>query len=220
MAFYDPYRYGPYIADDPGEPGPGPGAPPSAPAGSTPIPTGAGSGVTLPPAPGGGGGGGGGGQSLGPGGRPTFNLPGVPGFTPPAFTVPTLQSALQEPGFQFRLQGGQDALQRSAAARGVLRTGGTLKDFIDYGQNFASAEYSNVFNRALQEYDRKYQGARDQFAPMLAQWQTRADLEKAAGLAAFQREWDQYTFGKGGGGGGGGGPAEPPPMPPNEEDYF
>ena len=39
------------------------------------------------------------------------------------------------------------ALERSGAARGVTRTGGTLKDIVDYGQRAASQEYGNVYNR-------------------------------------------------------------------------
>ena len=147
----------------------------------------------------GGGGGGGGATAAGggsPGGRPVFNFPGAPVFDPgPGFAAPTMQDAYNEPGYQFRLQSGSDALERSAAARGTLRTGGTLKDLVEYGQNFGSAEYGRTFERAASIYDRNYQGRRDAFAPRLADWSMRSGAEQAAGLAAFQREWDQYTFG-------------------------
>jgi hypothetical protein len=39
-------------------------------------------------------------------------------------------------------------LERSGAARGVTNTGGTLKNILDYGQQAASQEYGNVYNRA------------------------------------------------------------------------
>lgn len=52
-----------------------------------------------------------------------------------------------DPGYQFRMQQGQDAIQRSAAAAGGLQNGGTLRALSDYGQNFASNEYNNAYNR-------------------------------------------------------------------------
>lgn len=30
--------------------------------------------------------------------------------------------------------------------RGYLRTGGTLRDLVEYGQNFSASEYRNVFD--------------------------------------------------------------------------
>jgi hypothetical protein len=117
----------------------------------------------------------------------------------PQFRQPTFAEAQQEPGYQFRLQGGSDALERSAAARGVHRTGGTLKDIAEYGQNFASQEYGNVFNRALQSFDREYRGAWDQFTPQFDEWKTLTLAEQAAAMAEFN------SIRRGGGGGGGGG---------------
>lgn len=62
----------------------------------------------------------------------------------------------QDPGYQFRLAEGQKILERSAAARGNLLTGGTAKALNRYGQDFASNEYGNVYNRALGEYKQNY----------------------------------------------------------------
>lgn len=52
-----------------------------------------------------------------------------------------------DPGYQFRMDQGQQALERSAAAGGGLLSGGTGKALEQYGQNFASNEYSNAYNR-------------------------------------------------------------------------
>lgn len=52
-----------------------------------------------------------------------------------------------DPSFQFRLQEGQKALERSAAAKGTLMTGGTMKALTRYAQDYASGEYQNIFNR-------------------------------------------------------------------------
>jgi hypothetical protein len=62
----------------------------------------------------------------------------------------------QDPGYQFRMQQGQRALEASAAARGGLLSGGTGKNLVDYGQNFASNEYSNAYNRFNADRDRRF----------------------------------------------------------------
>lgn len=52
-----------------------------------------------------------------------------------------------DPGYAFRLSEGQKALERSAAARGGLMSGGTGKALTRYGQEMGSQEYTNAFNR-------------------------------------------------------------------------
>jgi hypothetical protein len=53
----------------------------------------------------------------------------------------------QDPGYAFRLKEGQQALDRQAAARGGLISGGALKAAARYGQEMGSQEYTNAFNR-------------------------------------------------------------------------
>jgi hypothetical protein len=52
-----------------------------------------------------------------------------------------------DPGYAFRLKEGQQALDRQAAARGGLISGGALKAAQRYGQEMGSQEYMNAFNR-------------------------------------------------------------------------
>jgi len=52
-----------------------------------------------------------------------------------------------DPGYGFRLSEGQKALDRQAAARGGLISGGALKAAQRYGQEMGSQEYINAFNR-------------------------------------------------------------------------
>lgn len=52
-----------------------------------------------------------------------------------------------DPGYAFRLSEGQKALDRSAAARGGLISGGALKAATRFGQDMGSQEYQNAFNR-------------------------------------------------------------------------
>lgn len=54
-----------------------------------------------------------------------------------------------DPGYQFRLSEGMKALDRQAAARGGTLSGSALKATQRYGQDVASQEYSNAFNRYM-----------------------------------------------------------------------
>jgi hypothetical protein len=52
-----------------------------------------------------------------------------------------------DPGYGFRLKEGLRALESSAAARGGLLSGNTMRGITRYGQGLASDEYTNAFNR-------------------------------------------------------------------------
>jgi hypothetical protein len=52
-----------------------------------------------------------------------------------------------DPGYAFRQAEGMKALERSASARGNLLSGGTMKGIQRFGQDLASQEYGNAFNR-------------------------------------------------------------------------
>lgn len=64
-----------------------------------------------------------------------------------------------DPGYAFRLQQGQRALDRGAAARGGLLSGRAAMDTQDYVQGQASQEFSNAFARAGALDDRDYSRA-------------------------------------------------------------
>jgi hypothetical protein len=124
---------------------------------------------------GGGGGGYGGGGAYGAGSSysgPTTGFGGAPAFHYTPFKAPLPGDVWTDPSYLWRLKEGQNALERSASARGTLRTSGTLKDIIDYGQQAASQEYGNMFDRALQTWGAQYQGEKDAFAPSYGSWQT------------------------------------------------
>lgn len=53
----------------------------------------------------------------------------------------------QDPGYQFRMDQGMKALQASAAARGGLMSGNMGQALAQYGQDYASNEYQNAYNR-------------------------------------------------------------------------
>jgi hypothetical protein len=58
-----------------------------------------------------------------------------------------------DPGYAFRLTEGQRALDRQAAARGGLISGGALRAATRYGQDMGSQEFGNAYNRALTGYN-------------------------------------------------------------------
>lgn len=64
----------------------------------------------------------------------------------PAFSFSTT-GPNADPSYTFRLNEGMKALQNSAAARGGLLSGNAMKGISNYGQESASQEYSNAFNR-------------------------------------------------------------------------
>jgi len=53
----------------------------------------------------------------------------------------------QDPGYAFRMSEGMKALDRTAASRGGLLSGAALRGATRFGQDMASQEYTNAFNR-------------------------------------------------------------------------
>jgi len=68
----------------------------------------------------------------------------------------TGQDIYDDPGYQFRLQQGQDSIQSGAAAQGGLLSGATLKALQNYGQDYASQEYQNAYNRFNADQTNQY----------------------------------------------------------------
>lgn len=69
------------------------------------------------------------------------------------FRAPTLQEVQQTPGYEFTLQQGEQAINNSAAAKGGLLSGATLKDLLSYGQGLASTTYQQNFNNDLTAFN-------------------------------------------------------------------
>lgn len=53
------------------------------------------------------------------------------------------------PGYQFRYEEGQRAVETGAAAKGKLFSGQTLRELVTYGQEYATAELDKAFDRGF-----------------------------------------------------------------------
>jgi hypothetical protein len=71
----------------------------------------------------------------------------APGFGKYATAEFGMDKFKADPSYAFRMSEGMKALERSAAARGGLMSGATLKGIQRYGQDLASTEFTNAFNR-------------------------------------------------------------------------
>ena len=95
-------------------------------------------------------------------------------FTFKDFQRPDPNTIKDDPTYQFREREGRRGLEASTAAQGLARSGGTLKDLIKYGQQFASNEYQNIYNRDVGEHQLGYQSAADtydrNFRNLLTTW--------------------------------------------------
>lgn len=114
-------------------------------------------------------------ELLGVGGTKT--APGYGRYATADFT-PANFLANQDPGYAFRMAEGMKALDRSAAARGGLLSGATLKGAQRFGQDLASQEYQNAFNR----YQTQRANTLNPFASLAGVGQTSANtIGSAAG---------------------------------------
>jgi hypothetical protein len=62
----------------------------------------------------------------------------------------------QDPGYQFRMSEGINALDSSAAARGRLLSGAQQKGVSNYAQNLASQEYAAAYTRLANQKANQY----------------------------------------------------------------
>ena len=88
---------------------------------------------------------GGGGGSSGVTSAAAGAVPPAPGGAAAAY-----QNFTQTPAYQFPLQQGLLAVDRSAASRGGLASGGTLKAATQYGQGYASQNFGNYVSQLQQ----------------------------------------------------------------------
>ena len=91
----------------------------------------------------------------------------------------TMQDYQADPGYAFRMSEGMKELERSAAKRGGLLSGATLKGAQRFGQDLASQEYQNAYNR----YTQNQQTQRNSLANLAGIGQTASGQLQRAGEA-------------------------------------
>jgi hypothetical protein len=88
-----------------------------------------------------------------------------------------------DPSYKWRLEQGQEALDRSAASRGMLLSGAQLRGSQEFGQNAASQEYGAQFGRVSGMADDAQRGAAGISALQQGQGSALADLATGRGTA-------------------------------------
>lgn len=68
----------------------------------------------------------------------------------------TLADFEADPGYAFRMAEGQKAIERSAASRGGLMGGATMKALTRFGQDTASQEYQNAYGRFTNDQTNRF----------------------------------------------------------------
>lgn len=110
---------------------------------------------------------------------------------PELTSAPDPASFREDPGYQFRFSEGQRALESSAAARGSLMSGGTLKDLTRYGQGVADQQYADWWNRQRNLQDSAFSKLSD----LTRVGQNSAALTGTAGQNAAAKAGEYVTSG-------------------------
>lgn len=100
--------------------------------------------------------------------------------TAPGYYENRLRSLLENPesvsqtsGYKFAFNEGQRALERSAAAKGMLGSGNTLAALVQYGQGQAAQQYGNEANRLADLFKTEQSGALERERARIAADQAR-----------------------------------------------
>ena len=104
-----------------------------------------------------------------------------------------------DPGYKFQLTQGQQAIDRTAAARGMRMGGATMKAQMQYGQGMADQSYGNWFDRAQQNYFANYNQKYGQYidAYNRAAGQRGDAVNVLSGLAGIGQSATQSQIGAG-----------------------
>ena len=128
------------------------------------------------------------------GGYQPFNrefryAPGEHGYQPlnQQFEFNT-EDLYKDPGYKFRLDQGNKAIERSASARGMVGSGATMKDMARWSQGLASQEYGAAYGRARGEHQSGYDQSQDARNRNLQSF----GLQYGQTADAYSRSWQEY----------------------------
>lgn len=118
---------------------------------------------------------------------PNINLPNFQ--TPAPFTPTTAADLTSDPSYLWRVNEGERGLEAAAASRGVLNSGGTLKDIVNYGQNAASQEFQNVDSRRRNDYQQNFS---DQYSTPFQFGLQRAGMQGSFDFNAWLQQYQIF----------------------------
>ena len=113
---------------------------------------------------------------------------------------------MKDPGYKFRLEEGNKAIERNAASRGFLQSGRTMKSLGQYSQGLASQEYGKAYGRELGEFGIREGQSKDAYGRELGEFgigqgQSRDAYNRELGEwgsrygmygDAYNRDWQEY----------------------------
>lgn len=103
-------------------------------------------------------------------------------FQGPTYTAPTINDLYNSPGYKARLAAGLTSMEKGAASRGNLLTGGTVRDENQAAQDYASNEWGNLNQQQLANFGTTYNSA-------LMDWTT--NYNKA--LQGYQQAYNIFS---------------------------
>jgi hypothetical protein len=115
--------------------------------------------------------------------QPTFNAPAP-------FTAPTAVDETNDPGYQARMAAQQQALTRAGLASGGAFSGGTVKALQQAGQDYASNEYANVYDRALTGYQTNFGNALNAYNTNTTAALNAYNTNTSTGLQGYQTRFN------------------------------
>lgn len=86
----------------------------------------------------------------------TQNLAALNAAMPGLTSQFTMQDFQSNPGYQFQLQQGEQGMQRSAAAAGMLNSSGTQQNLNNYAQGMANTDYQQALTNFTNNQQQRY----------------------------------------------------------------
>jgi hypothetical protein len=98
-----------------------------------------------------------------------------------------------DPGYEFRRQQGEKAIQARQLASGNFFSGGAMKELADYGQNLASQEYQNAFSRYLSQDDNSFRNHQANFSGDYNRWKDLNSTAYSRSIAEDERDYSRWV---------------------------
>lgn len=136
---------------------------------------------------------------------PTANLPPFP--TLPKWNPTDPTSFQSDPQYVFNKGQGLAGVQQSAAARGLLNSGGTLKDIAQWTGDYANNYFNDVDTRRRNDYatdiqtqyimpwEAAYRSALDALGPQMTGYTTNAAATQRGNELDYSNAWNRFLFG-------------------------